>query len=63
MTKGRSVFTGYPWRPANYMKRPPEYSFEVEGVRIEMWKGYGVQFISKRLEAEKFTLVPTERRH
>jgi len=30
-----------PWQPANYMKRPPEYSFEVEGVRIEMWKGYG----------------------
>lgn len=30
-----------PWQPAAYMKRPPEYSFEVEGVRIEMWKGYG----------------------
>ncbi|WP_342534417.1 hypothetical protein MHB40_09550 [Lysinibacillus sp. FSL K6-0057] len=30
-----------PWKTANYMKRPPEYSFEVEGVRIEMWKGYG----------------------
>jgi len=30
-----------PWQSANYMKRPPEYSFQVEGVRIEMWKGYG----------------------
>ena len=30
-----------PWKTAAYMKRPPEYSFEVEGVRIEMWRGYG----------------------
>lgn len=30
-----------PWQPADVMKRPPEYSFQVEGVRIEIWKGYG----------------------
>lgn len=30
-----------PWQPADVMKRPPEYSFQVEGVRIEMWNGYG----------------------
>lgn len=40
-----------PWQPAAYMKRPPEYSFEVEDVRIEMWKAMAVQFISKRLVA------------
>lgn len=30
-----------PWQPSDVMKRPPEYSFLVEGVRIEMWNGYG----------------------
>lgn len=30
-----------PWQPADVMKRPPEYSFQVEGVRIEIWNGYG----------------------
>lgn len=30
-----------PWQPANKIARPPEYSFQVDGVRIEMWKGYG----------------------
>ncbi|WP_312507060.1 hypothetical protein [Lysinibacillus sp.] len=30
-----------PWQPVDVMKRPPEYSFQVEGVRIEIWNGYG----------------------
>lgn len=30
-----------PWQTADYMRSPPDYSFQVEGVRIEIWKGYG----------------------
>lgn len=30
-----------PWQRADYMRRPPDYSLQVEGVRIEIWKGYG----------------------
>jgi len=30
-----------PWQTADYMRSPPNYSFQVEGVRIELWKGYG----------------------
>ncbi|MCT6818099.1 MAG: hypothetical protein M3043_17020, partial [Lysinibacillus fusiformis] len=30
-----------PWQTADYMRRPPDYSLQVEGVRIEIWKGYG----------------------
>lgn len=45
-----------PWQPANKIARPPEYSFQVDGVRIEMWKGYGgslyLQKVGRRNPAE-----------
>lgn len=34
------ILQGLSWQPKAYLGRPPAYSFLLEGVRIEIWKGY-----------------------
>lgn len=45
-----------PWQPVDDMKRPPEYSFQVEGVRIDMWKGYGGSLYLQKVDSGEIQL-------
>ncbi|KOY80619.1 hypothetical protein I6G82_09300 [Lysinibacillus macroides] len=60
------ILQGMDWQPTEHIGRPPDYSFILEGMRIEIWKGYGgLLYLQKvgsgeiQLRGEKSTQLKT----